>query len=145
MIPVKQTTFGDGQEGRPHGNCLSACLASMLEIPVEDVPVFVKSDSWFKDMCKWLVKNGYEFKGSLYGTDILNYDIGIGGYYIVSGLSPRQGKELAIGTRHSVIFKDRKMIFDPHPSDAGLLTLEDAMMIEPKGLIYICQDHLQMN
>lgn len=103
----------------------------MLELPIEDVPIFVKSDKWFQNMFKWLLNKGFEFKGSLYGTNILNYDIGIGGYYIVTGLSPRQGKELAIGTRHSVIFKDRKMVFDPHPSDVGLLTIEDAMMIEP--------------
>jgi hypothetical protein len=131
MIPVKQTTFGDGKEGRPHGNCLSACIASMLEISIEDVPIFVKSDTWFEDMFKWLQDRGYEFKGTLYGTDILNYDVGIGGYYIVNGLSPRNGKELSVGTPHAVLFKDRKMDFDPHPSDSGLLSIENAFMIEP--------------
>lgn len=37
MIPVMQTMFA-GKD--PHGNCASACLASILEIPLEEVPDF---------------------------------------------------------------------------------------------------------
>lgn len=34
MKPVDQTTFG-----APHGNCLMACVASILEVPLDSLPV----------------------------------------------------------------------------------------------------------
>jgi hypothetical protein len=36
MLPVDQTTFG-----HPGGNCFSACVASLLELPIEEVPYFM--------------------------------------------------------------------------------------------------------
>jgi len=35
MKPVDQTAFGPSK-----GNCLSASIASLLELPIEDVPLF---------------------------------------------------------------------------------------------------------
>ena len=41
MKPVDQTLFGEGR-----GNCLPACIASVLELPLEAVPHFVLEDDW---------------------------------------------------------------------------------------------------
>lgn len=41
MKPVDQTTFGF-----PGGNCFSACIASLLEMPLDDVPYFMHGD-WY--------------------------------------------------------------------------------------------------
>jgi hypothetical protein len=133
MKPTKQTIFGDGKEGRPHGNCLSACVASLLELPIEEVPVFVEKEDWFGQLHKFISDKGYECHGSLYGTDVLTYDTGIDGYYIVNGVSPRAGlKGLSLGMNHSVIFYNGKLFFDPHPDNKGLVSIESALMIEPK-------------
>jgi hypothetical protein len=133
MKPIKQTIFGDGKEDRPHGNCLSACVAFLLEISIETVPVFVEKEDWFGELYKFITERGFKCHGSLYGTDILTYDTGIDGYYIVNGKSPRAGlKGLSSGMKHSVIFYKGKLFFDPHPDNKGLASIESALMIEPK-------------
>ncbi len=47
MKPVNQTLFGDG-----NGNCFTACVASILELPIEAVPNFC-ADSKGKTMDMW--------------------------------------------------------------------------------------------
>lgn len=132
MKPVKQTIFGDGENGNKAGNCLSACLASILEIPIEEVPVFsAMGDDWFKNLFEWLKSKNCEYHGCARGTWILHYTTGIDGYFIVNGLSPRAGIDgNSSKMRHSVIFHKGKMVFDPHPSDAGLMSMDEAYMIE---------------
>lgn len=40
MIPVMQTKRGgSGVPPEERGDCLAACLASLLEVPIEDVPI----------------------------------------------------------------------------------------------------------
>lgn len=51
MIPVKQRTAKD---------CLTACLASVLEIPYEEVPIF-EDKNWTTDLQTWLNSRGYEY------------------------------------------------------------------------------------
>lgn len=49
MIPVQQTRFGNGQ-----GNCLLACVASILDRPLESIPDFTMSGcGWFEDLYEW--------------------------------------------------------------------------------------------
>jgi hypothetical protein len=49
MIPVDQTVFTV-----PGGNCFSACVASLLNILLNDVPYFMGDDTWFDVFSKWL-------------------------------------------------------------------------------------------
>ena len=51
MIPVNQTTFNT------KGNCFEACIASMLEIDLNQVPFFSK-DNWYKECNEWLHRRG---------------------------------------------------------------------------------------
>lgn len=46
------------------------------------------------------------------------------GYHVISGQGPR-------GCRHSVVGKAGKMVHDPHPSGAGLLTEEEYGFLIP--------------
>ena len=49
MIPVQQTSFCKGQ-----GNCLLACVASILERPLESIPDFTMSGcGWLEDLYEW--------------------------------------------------------------------------------------------
>lgn len=56
MKPVDQTLFGQGV-----GNCFAACVASILEIRLEDVPNFCgqyAEGKWYAEFIKWLAPRG---------------------------------------------------------------------------------------
>jgi hypothetical protein len=121
MIPVTQTRMGD------HGNCLSACVASLLEIPIEWVPNFTRErDPEISQPMKlnaWLSSIGLE---ALYCmTDIMHPEHVIpDGYYIITGWSPR-------GRPHVVIGRGKHIVHDPHPSRAGLVSVDGFIMLCP--------------
>jgi len=111
MIQIKQTRFAD------KGNCYQACLASLLELPLEQVPDFCNEfrSTWLMEVQIWL--------GGLYDLGLLHVApadtqvIPPNTYHIITGMSDR-------GRMHSVIGKDRKMVFDPHPNGTGLIKVE---------------------
>lgn len=127
MIPVMQTIIDKGK-----GNCFSAALASILELKLEDVPYFrvIDQSIWINELFSFLHKYDCEFYGTKYGTNILTYDIGINGYYIVNGQSRFYFDDPTI--THSVVFYKGKMIHDPNPANKGLLTINSCYMIERK-------------
>jgi len=53
VIPVKQTRFGTSK-----GNCLLACVASLLHRPLDSIPDFAMSGSWFEDLYEWCLNEG---------------------------------------------------------------------------------------
>lgn len=141
MIPIKQTKVSiksKSGETVQNGNCFAAAIASMLEIPITEVPnveVFFQFDGmyWHEVMDEFLRLKGYElvtdsrfmcFHPELIdksnGNDEWLADASLelkDQYYFVSGLSSR-------GVRHICIFKNGQMVHDPHPSNDGLETLE---------------------
>ena len=50
MTPILQTKFGND------GNCLAACIASLLEIDIDSVPN-PHSENWQNELNEWLVEN----------------------------------------------------------------------------------------
>ncbi len=111
MRRVEQTIFGDGK-----GNCFAACIASILDLSIEEVPNFVDLGpikSWFLAVNDWLVETRRHFYLHLETKAAGN---GIGwGYHVMNGMGPR-------GVMHSVVgFGDVGMVWDPHPSHAGLM------------------------
>ncbi len=119
MIPVHMTTFG-GPAAPPadRGDCFSACLASILEIPLADVPrfgeLYGEDDDWQPHICEWLKRFGYAY----IDVDVTDYTVDALlphlGYCIVTGMSPR-------GHRHCVVGKGMEFKHDPHPSGEYLL------------------------
>ena len=116
MIPLTQTHFYGGKEkGITRGNCWQTCIASLLELPLEDVPHFVDIDEqggqdWWQHTLEWLLYKGY----AMYTPDEHPAE----GYYLVTGKSPRGDYY------HVVIYEGGNMVHDPHPSGAGVLTEE---------------------
>lgn len=110
MIPIDQTIMR-GTEGPVRGNCLQACVASVLELPLDDVPHFAMSPDWLLDMDRFLARFGLGVLLVRAGADWNFYADELP--YLVAGKSPR-GDWL-----HSVIFAGGKMIHDPHPSREG--------------------------
>jgi hypothetical protein len=111
--PVDQTTFG-----YPHGNCFSACVASLLHLAVDDVPWFLRHADWYGAFAEWLRPRGF-------------YPVNVPwsgawcpeGYYILGGRSPRHA--------HAVVARGPDIVHDPHPSRAGLVAREDCTMLVP--------------
>lgn len=115
MIPVYQKVAGSER-----GDCYSACVASLLELRLEQVPNFHdlmqhEDAEWGYVVSKWLRAWGYwhiivswtpEFDEDThaYGT----------GPYILSGRSPR------IDSYHAVIAERGGIVHDPSPDGGGL-------------------------
>lgn len=129
MIPIKQTILSS-VDGNIRGNCFRACLASMLEIPnIDDIPAFeqMSNETWFQVFYKWLVSVGYQFHGTGHpdGKKEFEYE-GIDGYYMAVGKSPRE----YVKAGHGVVYKQGKLVHDPHPNNEGILTFDSFYMIE---------------
>jgi hypothetical protein len=120
MKPVDQTTFGPRD-----GNCFSACIASILELPISEVPWFMggQDDRWMeRNLLPWLAPRGlYAICFGLRGPD----DWVPPGYYIVGGESARGG------CLHSVVALAGKTVHDPHPSRAGVKSHDDGTILVP--------------
>lgn len=117
MISTKQDKFGDG-----HGNCFSACVASLLELPLESVPNFcvlsnyesLGESEWFYAFLFWL-----EDFGMSYVELIADYvKMTDGQLCVLTGKSPRGDfKHCVVGRFEGGLIYEH---FDPHPSDDGL-------------------------
>jgi len=107
MIPVYQDKWGEGV-----GNCFQATLASYFELGLNEVPDFCNlyKDDWSEHFAQWLHNRGY---GYIYVTintkecvsnifDLCN------DCYILAIV------ENDDGVKHSVIYKNGKMVHDPN-------------------------------
>jgi hypothetical protein len=125
MIPVFQTIISD-PNNNIHGNCMGACLASIMELSINVVPKFQDmGQNWFQPFWDFLAEHGYTFHGTGKPENVEVYDKGIDGYYVVNGDSPR-----GFTRGHSVVYYKGKMVHDPHPEGTGLLKVRNFFMIE---------------
>lgn len=112
MKPIQQTIFVS-----PHGNCLQACVASIFELELDQVPNFVDDKNWLYALQEFCAIFGV----FPYIVDLRNRDPGIQFGYegkwfsIVTGKSPR-GPYL-----HAVVSYNGKIIHDPYPGGDGKL------------------------
>jgi len=114
MKPVQQTRFGKS------GNCIQACVASILERPLEAIPDFLsaKTNPWLA--CQsWLDSQGYYLIGAS------NCWMCAGIEFIAGGMGPR-------GIGHCVVMRDGKVIHDPHPDGRGILFVDLYLFIVRK-------------
>jgi hypothetical protein len=121
MLPVTQSVIG------PRGNCFSACLASLLEVPLETVPFFLSEPGdthrfhWASRLDAWL---------SQFGLYALHFAadparaVFPGCLHIITGISPR-------GRPHACIGKGPRVIWDPHPDRSGLSEIDGFVILSP--------------
>jgi hypothetical protein len=125
MTPVYQTIISNPSKNI-HGNCFPSCLASILDLPLNQVPAFQDMGTkWFPALWAFLKEQACEFHGTGKKEKVDTYTPGIDGYYIVNGASPR-----GFIRGHSVIYKAGKLVHDPYPDGGGLLEIWDFFMIE---------------
>jgi hypothetical protein len=138
MKPVIQTITED-----KFGNCFAACLASLLELPISEVPDFRRMQEEKPCVCmvteadKWLRE---KFKLRLISIDMYQQDGGAPNtaqcllnrlwfcnthdFVILSGESPRKAKDgskkyhCVIGIADCWGFK---IVHDPHPDGGGII------------------------
>lgn len=125
MIPLTQTLFSD-PENHLRGNCLQTCIASILELPLEKVPHFVSfGDEWFTKLWEWFQEYGMM---PIFVTPKDQHKAV--GFTVGTGPGPR-------GFRHAVVCYDREIVHDPHPSRAGLTSIDEWLtfvLIDPAKL-----------
>ena len=90
-------------------NCMQCCVGYMLGLPIEKVPHFANGGGW--DQFIDFAKSQGHAAVMLPGAQALEAD------YLASGKTNR-------GTSHMVVMNDGKLVFDPHPSNAGLSTVQ---------------------
>ena len=133
MKPVKQTLFG-GVDDEIKGNCFQAVLASLLELPLDEVPHFCQlcsDEDYWTEISRWLMPRGYLYMciEQIIVDKYAPFLLQTGHYYIVSGDGPR-------GHKHNCIACKGKIVFDPHPSNDGLVTIDnyEFLLKWPPGL-----------
>jgi len=120
MKSVYQTIFGDGR-----GNCFAACIASILELPIEVVPNFCanyKEREWFIELNKWIRR---------YGVGVTYFSDGPATLELISELWPDAYSIVGGPTLrgpHAVVYQGARMIHDPHAGESGLDSVDDVFM-----------------
>lgn len=117
---VDQTIFADGK-----GNCLAACVASILDLPIEAVPNFAES-GYFDGLHQWLGERGLKGVSVRFPDADAAARVYVGysdDLILMWGDSPRldaSGKRkghAVVGVAYGYGFR---AIHDPHPSREGL-------------------------
>lgn len=111
MKRVFQTKFG-----KPEGNCLGACVISILELEVKDIPS-LGMDNWWGELKRFVRPFGYE---SLYFCPDNREEF----FNQIAEVSPEAlyvgGNDGPRGLKHCVVLKGKTMIHDPHPDGGGI-------------------------
>jgi hypothetical protein len=95
------------------GDCFRACLSSILELPLYEVPHFCLYDNqwWWKHCDDWLRPRGLTRIELDARTDgVADFLLEIPDYYVANGPSSRLSSTL-----HSVVGHKCKLVFDPIP------------------------------
>jgi len=116
MTPADQE-FTHQPESGQYGDCQRAVIASLLDLPREEVPHFYRDEveggkPFWEAVADFCASHGYVFMMIPTVPDIwANHPV----YHAISGPSPRGN-----GVFHTVIGCNGQVVFDPHPSRAGL-------------------------
>lgn len=108
MAEVTQTILLGDASGR-QGNCLQAAVASMLDLPLDEVPHFVEAEDWWTALVSFVRAHGSNVRrlSKADGPPVLGLAV---------GPSPR-------GVTHTVVCRDGAQ-WDPHPSRDGLTDVD---------------------
>ena len=116
MKPVMQKVVSAGE-----GDCMSACLASILELPLDRVPNFyVGKGDWFNQLWKFLERAHLEWGGQRVPVIALSKSNGIDGYFMAVVQSINFPEKT-----HAVVFKGKEFVHDPSPLKSKEWTIDD--------------------
>ena len=113
MKPVYQTKY------HPEGNCLQACLASIFDLDLEDVPEFGVGDDWYEKFREWCLE-----KFGLQPVDIVaDGSFEPRGWHLIHGKSPRGD------WNHAIVGYDGAGRHDPHLKGNGVLKTRESYTV----------------
>lgn len=118
MTPVDQE-YLYVEEPRQYGDCVRAVIASLLDLPIADVPHFLKeaNGDHYEFYCAiddFLASRCLKI---MWQVSLIHYwrpgdpDL----YHYMSGPSPRDKN-----IHHAVVGMNGNIVFDPHPDHTGL-------------------------
>lgn len=123
MIPVDQTKFVASPDADPSemGNCMQAAVASLLELPLDEVPHFAAAtggeDAWWVSLLDFLDSRGFWLARMIEPkADALG---------LCAGKSPRGDWE------HLVVYRGDALAHDPHPSRDGVTEATEFWYLVP--------------
>jgi hypothetical protein len=126
VTPIHQTIYAGDPSGVP-GNCLQAALASMLDLPLTDVPHFVADDvrtdgdlHWWTEMRRWCLDRGLSIRGDREPEP--------GECYLGGGPSPRD----PVFRSHVAVYRDGHLEHDPHPDGTGVVEVRTRWTVRPQ-------------
>lgn len=130
MVPQKQIVFTEGI-----GDCVRTCIASLLDMSIDDVPNFMdNADDWYTPAKRWLKDRGKKFIELRYYneigdplTDMVTLNrawVGDGEYVMLLGKSPRPKKDGST-KYHAVVGQTSgwgfDIVHDPHPDNTNIV------------------------
>lgn len=104
-----------------NGNCTQAAVASLIGLDLNDVPDFANTTESSIDF--WSEFYAF-FEGIGMHAIMIPNNMEPDCNYLASGISPR-------GISHMVVMNDGNVVHDPHPSRAGIASVEAAWIIVP--------------
>lgn len=115
---VTQTILATDEKGPDavYGNCWQAAIASMLKLPLDAVPHFGQFTWPDPALELWLRGRGLTYRHEM--TSVIPDRL-----CLVNGHSPR-------GYLHSTVGFGGEVVWDPHPSHAGLLDVTEVEWFE---------------
>lgn len=117
---ITQTEFYD-PDNPASGNCVEASIATILDISLQSIPKLIPPNcdviTFWDNVDDFLMTVGMRLK--LWHSK--DYPPG---RYLVSGPSVR-------GCSHMVVYEDGQLLWDPHPSRAGVLEVRYIHTLEP--------------
>lgn len=118
MIPIYQTRLG------ATGNCFEASIASLLNLPLDQVPdlaAYEDNGLWADKLNEWLAPKGLAyFEARIARNEIDDFFKHKDFYHIICGPTARSAK-----IHHAVVGRKGKMVHDPHPDGIGVLEEEN--------------------
>lgn len=107
---------------RTDDDCLVCCLSWVLGLPYEEVPHFVRDfgGMWMEELREWLDDRGLEIVS-------MDNHWPRKGVYLADGWTDRE-------TSHMTVWRGVEMVFDPHPSRAGLTNVRRTYWLMPLDL-----------
>lgn len=119
-VPSPAPVAGGYKQAPGSKNCMQSAVAYMLGLPIEAVPDFEKAGPHAWD----LFEQFFDERG--FSAEMFPPTVEIAGDYLASGSTGR-------GTSHMVVMRGGKLLHDPHPSNAGLTSLQVVWVIARKA------------
>lgn len=97
------------------GDCIRACVASILELPIDAVPNFIRfSTSWHNVLKYFLLSLGYDWYGTGFPHSHKIKEYTIKGF-VIGSVASKTFKD----TTHSIVVNSKGLcVHDPNPNNA---------------------------